>query len=516
MAIKEYLDGQGLARLAEDLEVRHPSTFFGERDVWDALSSADKEKYKVINFTDESRVYLYDKTNDTLSPFIAVIHDVNSLPSSDIQNTIYRLTPTVWTSAEVTLSSSDMDTNTTNLESIGFTTEVEDNLYTYTPSKKNIRYSVNDDSHDVGSLTIDSSDATLSIYDLEGTVIYTGTIVDGDYQFFTKDLISFWLGDQVTQTCERIATYRDITGGGIETIQSLQDIFNISSEQIVIGDNSLEFLDGDGSIDLSDSTARSEFEAASNLEEFSIGHEGIELSNTAHDGNKAIDFKMDRKSVEMNADIRKSFRLILGIPDVDPAEAIIAPIDLGENGVAGSYHSSGYYFINGDKLYKALTSISSGTKLVEGENVTRYTVVDLLDLKQDQNISRYISINGTRVTTVEEGLDKLNDYKANAYFDDYINIDGYDVRHVLTAVSYMNDRKLNISNIASDFDSSVAYETGDIVMYDGKIYQFTDDKAAGDWDSEVVEQIILTSFIKSSEPNELTENQVNTLLALLD
>ena len=516
MAIKEYLDRQGLARVAEDLEVRHPSTFFGERAVWDALSSADKEKYKVINFTDESRVYLYDKTNDTLSPFIAVIHDVNSLPSSDIQNTIYRLTPTIWTSADVALSSSDMDTNTTNLESIGFATEVDSNLYTYTPAKKKIRYSVNDDSHNVGSLTIDSSNATLSVYDLEGTVIYTDTIVDGDYQFFTQDLISFWLGDQVNQTCERIATYRDIVGGGIETVQSLQDIFNISSEQIVIGDNSLEFIDGDGSIDLSDSTARSEFEAASNLEEFSIDHEGIELSNTTHDGNKSVDFKMDRKSVEMNDDIRKSFRLILGIPDVNPAEPIIAPVDLGENGVVKYSYSIDEYFINGDKLYKALTYISSGTKLVIGENVTNYTVIGLLNLKQDQNVSRYIPINGTRITTVEEGLDKLNDYKANAYFDNYINIDGYDTRNVVLAVSYMNERKLNISNIASDFDSSVAYETGDIVMYDGKIYQFTDDKAAGDWDAEVVEQLILIDFIKSSEPNELTENQVNALLALLD
>ena len=50
---KEYLDGQGLARLAEDLEVRHPSIFTGTRAAWAALPNDRKKLYKILNFTDD-------------------------------------------------------------------------------------------------------------------------------------------------------------------------------------------------------------------------------------------------------------------------------------------------------------------------------------------------------------------------------------------------------------------------------------------------------------------------------
>lgn len=54
----EYLDEKGLARLAEDLEVRHPSTFTGTRAEWDALPQARKDLYKIVNFTDDDDTFL--------------------------------------------------------------------------------------------------------------------------------------------------------------------------------------------------------------------------------------------------------------------------------------------------------------------------------------------------------------------------------------------------------------------------------------------------------------------------
>lgn len=39
-----------------------------------------------------------------------------------------------------------------------------------------------------------------------------------------------------------------------------------------------------------------------------------------------------------------------------------------------------------------------------------------------------------------------------------------------------------------DFDETTAYQTGDIVRYDGKLYKFTANKDAGEWDATKVEQ----------------------------
>ena len=50
---KYYLDENGLKRLSEDLESRHPSTFTGKRAAWSALPEDRKQLYKIINFTDD-------------------------------------------------------------------------------------------------------------------------------------------------------------------------------------------------------------------------------------------------------------------------------------------------------------------------------------------------------------------------------------------------------------------------------------------------------------------------------
>lgn len=446
MAIKEYLDEQGLARLAEDLEVRHPSTYVGERASWDALPSTDKAKYKLVNLTDESSIYLYDTTNSTLSPFIAVIRDVNTLPSSGILNTIYRLTPTTWNSATVVLSSSDMDTNTTNLEEIGFATEESENLYTYTPAKKHIRYAVNDDEHNVGKLEITSA-GVMTVYDPEDTELYTGSIVDGDYSFFTKDLISFWIGDATNQTCERIATYKDITGGGsIETIQSLQDIFDISSEQIVIGDNSLEFIDGDESIDIHDASARTAFENSSVQKEFNIDYNGIELSNTPAGGSKSIDFKMDRNSVAMNNNLKESFKEELGI----------------------------------------------------GES---------LNDKQDKTLSESMTIDGDSVTTVESALNKLNDKKQNKTLENSLTIDGNLALTVESALGYLNTKKLNASekgepNGIAELDSTGKVPAAQLPAYVDDIIEAYYKPSDGKFYSQYEEDYQTVTPVGTENPSE--------------
>ena len=69
--------------------------------------------------------------------------------------------------------------------------------------------------------------------------------------------------------------------------------------------------------------------------------------------------------------------------------------------------------------------------------------------------------------------------------------------------------------IADTFETTEAYSTGDVVIYDGGLYQFNTDHAAGAWDSTQVDSVTLEELVNAAEPDELTTAQVNALKALL-
>lgn len=46
-----------------------------------------------------------------------------------------------------------------------------------------------------------------------------------------------------------------------------------------------------------------------------------------------------------------------------------------------------------------------------------------------------------------------------------------------------------------DFDETTAYQTGDIVRYEGKLYKFTANKDAGEWDATKVERTNVFSLL---------------------
>ena len=69
--------------------------------------------------------------------------------------------------------------------------------------------------------------------------------------------------------------------------------------------------------------------------------------------------------------------------------------------------------------------------------------------------------------------------------------------------------------IAGAFSTSVAYETGDVVIYEGALYKFKADHAAGAWDASEVDEKTVAELISEAEPESLTTAQVNALLALL-
>ena len=77
-------------------------------------------------------------------------------------------------------------------------------------------------------------------------------------------------------------------------------------------------------------------------------------------------------------------------------------------------------------------------------------------------------------------------------------------------VSYLEDM------ISDAFDETQAYETGDVVIYEGTLYKFNTDHAIGAWDSSEVDAKTVAELIAEAEPDSLTAAQVNALIALLD
>ena len=70
--------------------------------------------------------------------------------------------------------------------------------------------------------------------------------------------------------------------------------------------------------------------------------------------------------------------------------------------------------------------------------------------------------------------------------------------------------------IAGEFSTSTAYNAGDVVIYQGNLYKFKTNHAAGAWNSAEVDAKTVAGLIEEAEPSSLTTAQVNALIALLN
>lgn len=86
----------------------------------------------------------------------------------------------------------------------------------------------------------------------------------------------------------------------------------------------------------------------------------------------------------------------------------------------------------------------------------------------------------------------------------FIDID--DITNRIDAVAAM---------ISGEFDATEAYSTGDVVIYEDALYKFNTDHAAGAWDVTEVDEVTVIDLISAAEPDALTTQQVNALIALL-
>ena len=147
-------------------------------------------------------VNVYNKDTGELKPLTSAfstlaIVDVADLPSSNILDVIYRVTAETYGFHSVTLYDNDMETNTSNLEAIGFSTSTSGDNYIYTPSTKKIRY-LNGDSidYDVKYVVINSVDKNIQVYNTADNLLLDATIASGaGYPFYNAN---YWSENTVT------------------------------------------------------------------------------------------------------------------------------------------------------------------------------------------------------------------------------------------------------------------------------------------------------------------------------
>jgi hypothetical protein len=111
---------------------------------------------------------------------------------------------------------------------------------------------------------------------------------------------------------------------------------------------------------------------------------------------------------------------------------------------------------------------------------------------------------GTNVVIVDASTAGSPDTYLFDVLGNFIDIDAIEAR--IDAVADM---------ISGEFATTEAYSIGDVVIYEGKLYKFKSAHTAGAWDATEVDKTTVIDLIKSAEPDALTTEQVNGLIALL-
>ena len=127
----------------------------------------------------------YDAKTGEISPLspaynrLAIV-DVDALPTENIQDAIYCVASDNYIKNTVVLSNTSMTHNTEALRLIGLEPETVGYLYTYTPkSGVSIRYLNNTKKYEVSSITIDSSDWSIGVYDMDNNPLMRAFIDNG-------------------------------------------------------------------------------------------------------------------------------------------------------------------------------------------------------------------------------------------------------------------------------------------------------------------------------------------------
>lgn len=167
--------------------------------------------------------------------------------------------------------------------------------------------------------------------------------------------------------------------------------------------------------------------------------------------------------------------------------------------------------INDDFETDARFIEGAGKKYSAGENVgvadlSYYSEVTPVGSENPKTEGWYELVSGEYVPTEDETVDS-----GKTYYE-------YNESYKLDCLGQFVDIEAILDIICTaKFEDDQAYEIGDVVRYtDNKIYQFKAPHAANDpWDPTEVDEKDVVSLIKEAEPESLTQQQIDALIALL-
>ena len=168
------------------------------------------------------------------------------------------------------------------------------------------------------------------------------------------------------------------------------------------------------------------------------------------------------------------------------------------------------YNVNEDFTTDSRFVEGSGKKYKAGENVivddlSTYAAVTPVGSENPSAEGWYELVNGKYVESTDTTVDPLKTYYAKT------GIYKLDCAGQLVDI----DAILDII-CADDFDATQAYAIGDVVKKDEKLYRFKSAHTANDpWDPTEVDEVDVVTLIKDAEPDSLTQQQLDDLLALL-
>lgn len=112
--------------------------------------------------------------------------------------------------------------------------------------------------------------------------------------------------------------------------------------------------------------------------------------------------------------------------------------------------------------------------------------------------------------------DTTVDNEKTYYTQTVTHVYKFDVISSFVDVAELEEAIQDVSDmITGEFDSATSYDAGDIVVYEGDLYKFTADHAAGAWDGTDASQTTVVELIDQAEPDSLTPAQISALLALI-
>jgi len=168
------------------------------------------------------------------------------------------------------------------------------------------------------------------------------------------------------------------------------------------------------------------------------------------------------------------------------------------------------YNVNEDFTTDARFVEGAGKKYKAGENVivddlSTYAAVTPQAGDNPSTEGWYELVNGKYVESTDTEVDSGKTY--------YAKTESYK----LDCAGQLVDIDAILDIICqADFDATQAYEIGDVVKKDEKLYRFKAAHTANDpWDPTEVDEVDVIELIKDAEPDSLTQQQLEDLIALL-